>query len=116
MFDLRNSVLLTFTLLTHFLPAAQAAVSLHYFPQASCNANTDISGYTSVAAALLDTSCHLAPDGTVALYVDGVDEGCTGIQPLPEHYINADSFSPHLQRRDLRLSHGSLNHSRDLLL
>jgi hypothetical protein len=82
MLTTKISLLSTLTLV-HFLPAARAAITLHYFPQASCNTNTALSEYTSSEAASSDSACHSAPAGTAAIYIDGIDDGCTGKSPRP---------------------------------
>lgn len=69
------SMLLIFTLL---LPA-QAAITLHYFAHTACNANTAISDYTYASPAGSDSACVAAPQNAVALYVDGIDDGCTSM-------------------------------------
>lgn len=56
---------------------AQATLQLSFFEHSSCNAGTSIAQYDSPAPLQADTTCHQIQNGTVALYVDQIDEGCT---------------------------------------
>jgi len=53
-----------------------ASTTLHYFPHSSCNAGTSLSAYESPTPLSADSACHTTPDDTVAIYVDGIDDGC----------------------------------------
>ena len=64
--------------------SACAATTLHYFRHPSCNAGTDIGQYGNLDPLTSDTACHEAPDSTVALYIDGIDNGCARKTPLPK--------------------------------
>jgi hypothetical protein len=69
-------VLTVFLLLVN-LHLAGAATIIHLFAHPSCNAGTAIGApFTGDAAGA--EICQVAPNGTVALYVDGINEGCTG--------------------------------------
>lgn len=67
---------------------AQAAITVHYFNQASCNANTAQAVYTNAAPAAENTGCiDIAIAGISAIYVDGVDDGCTGMCLIFHHLL-----------------------------
>ncbi|KIW19236.1 hypothetical protein PV08_03530 [Exophiala spinifera] len=70
------ATLLAITLL--FAPhVAHAALALTFFEHSSCNAGTSFQSYNDPNALQADTSCHQLPNGTVALYVNQIDQGCT---------------------------------------
>ena len=63
-------------LLIHF---TTATTTLHFFAHTSCNADTSIG--TPFTADFADGasrgSCQATPNGTVAIYIDAVDVGCS---------------------------------------
>ena len=66
----------------------QAAVTVHYFNQASCNANTAQDVYTNAAPAAENTDCiGVAIAGISAIYVDGIDDECTGMCLIFHHIL-----------------------------
>lgn len=67
------------TLLTAFLAphVARATTALTFFEHSSCNAGTSFQSYNDPNALQADTSCHQLPNGTVAVYVNQIDDGCT---------------------------------------
>ena len=71
-------ILTTLTLLLSLLSSTLASTTVHYFPNPSCNAHTALSEDVLPGPASADTQCHYAPDETIAMYVDGIDDGCTG--------------------------------------
>ncbi|KIV82759.1 hypothetical protein PV11_04841 [Exophiala sideris] len=56
---------------------AHAATQLTFFEHSSCNAGTSFARYNDAGTLQSDTSCHQTANGTVALYVNGIDSGCT---------------------------------------
>ena len=67
---------------------AQAAITIHYFNQASCNANTAQAVYQHAAPAAQNTGCvDIGLGGISAIYVDGIDDGCTGMSLLSCHLL-----------------------------
>ncbi len=56
---------------------AHGATQLSFFEHSSCNAGTSFQSYDDPNALQADTSCHQLPNGTVALYVHQIDDGCT---------------------------------------
>ncbi|KAK5446569.1 hypothetical protein LTS15_009501 [Exophiala xenobiotica] len=56
---------------------AHAATQLSFFEHSSCNAGTSFQSYDDPNALQADTSCHQLPNGTTALYVHQIDDGCT---------------------------------------
>ncbi|KAI1619690.1 hypothetical protein EDD37DRAFT_654582 [Exophiala viscosa] len=54
-----------------------AATQITFFEHSSCNAGTSFAQYNDAGTLQSDTSCHQTPNGTVALYVNGIDSGCT---------------------------------------
>ena len=54
-----------------------AATQITFFEHSSCNAGTSFAEYNDAGTLQSDTSCHQTPNGTVALYVNGIDSGCT---------------------------------------
>jgi hypothetical protein len=72
--NLLTSVL--FLLLAHS-HLVLAKTTIHFYAHTSCNAGTAIGELFTGDAAAAET-CQFAPNSTVALYVDGIDEACTG--------------------------------------
>lgn len=61
-----------------------AATQLSFFEHNSCNAGTSFEQYTDYNVLTADTSCHQLPNGTVAFYVNQIDQGCSSeYQPRP---------------------------------
>lgn len=56
---------------------AHAATQLSFFEHSSCNTGTSFQSYDDPNALQADTSCHQLPNGTTALYVHQIDDGCT---------------------------------------
>ncbi|KAJ4524396.1 hypothetical protein HRR83_002517 [Exophiala dermatitidis] len=56
---------------------AYAATQLSFFEHNSCNAGTSFEQYTDYNVLTADTSCHQLPNGTVAFYVNQIDQGCS---------------------------------------
>ncbi|EHY56402.1 hypothetical protein ABEF92_006630 [Exophiala dermatitidis] len=54
-----------------------AATQLSFFEHNSCNAGTSFEQYTDYNVLTADTSCHQLPNGTVAFYVNQIDQGCS---------------------------------------
>lgn len=75
-FAINLPILLLFLLLarSHLVPAK---TTIHFYAHTSCNAGTAIGAPFTGDAAAAET-CQLAPNSTVALYIDGIDEACTG--------------------------------------
>ena len=62
----------------------EAAITLHYFNQAFCSANTAQAVYSNAASAAENTGCiDIGIAGITAIYVDGIDDGCTGMSFSP---------------------------------
>ncbi|KAL2401581.1 hypothetical protein ABEF93_007303 [Exophiala dermatitidis] len=57
--------------------SAYAATQLSFFEHNSCNAGTSFEQYTDYNVLTADTSCHQLPNGTVAFYVNQIDQGCS---------------------------------------
>jgi hypothetical protein len=68
--------LLLFLLLARFHLVAAKTI-IHFYAHTSCNAGTAIGAPFTGDAAAAET-CQFVPNSTVALYVDGIDEACTG--------------------------------------
>lgn len=69
-----------FVILVGLAVRAQAAITIHYFNQASCNANTAQSEYSNAAPAAETTGCtDIGVADISAIYVDGIDDGCTSM-------------------------------------
>jgi hypothetical protein len=75
-FSINLQTLVLFLLLAHF-HLASAKTIIHFFAHTSCNTGTAIGAPFTGDAAAAET-CQFAPNSTVALYVDGIDEACTG--------------------------------------
>ncbi len=54
-----------------------AVTDLTFFEHTYCNAGTLFDEYDDTNSLVADTSCHQLPNGTVALYVNEIDDGCT---------------------------------------
>ncbi|EXJ87297.1 hypothetical protein A1O3_04256, partial [Capronia epimyces CBS 606.96] len=65
---------LAVTLAPHF---AHATTQLSFFEHNSCNAGTSFEVYTDYNALTADTSCHELSNGTIAFYVNQMDQGCS---------------------------------------
>jgi hypothetical protein len=75
-FAINLQILVLFLLLAHF-HLVSAKIIIHFYAHTSCNAGTAIGPPFTGDAAAAET-CQFAPNSTVALYVDGIDEACTG--------------------------------------
>jgi len=75
-FAINLQMLVLFLLLAHF-HLVPAKTIIHFYPHTSCNAGTAIGAPFTGDAATAET-CQFAPNSTVALHVDGIDEVCTG--------------------------------------
>lgn len=75
-FAINLQILVLFLLLAHF-HLVPAKTIIHFYAHTSCNAGTAIGAPFTGDAAAAET-CQFAPNSTVALYVDGIDEACTG--------------------------------------
>ena len=75
-FAINLPILLLFLLLAHsYLVPAKTII--HFYAHTSYNAGTAI-GEPFTGDAATAATCQFAPNSTVALYVDGIDEACTG--------------------------------------
>lgn len=64
------------------IPHTVAVTTLHFFAHTSCNTGTSLSSTTiaDLSSQIGGTTvCHATPQGTVAIYVDGIDDGCVGM-------------------------------------
>jgi hypothetical protein len=75
-FIINLPILVLFLLLahSHLVPAKTI---IHFYAHTSCNVGTAIGAPFTGDAAAAET-CQFAPNSTVALYVDGINEACTG--------------------------------------
>ncbi|ETN42804.1 uncharacterized protein HMPREF1541_01962 [Cyphellophora europaea CBS 101466] len=56
---------------------ALSASNVQTFPSTNCEPGTSLSVYNSDAAGSEDQDCKTAPEGTTAIWVETLDEGCT---------------------------------------
>ncbi|KIV95778.1 hypothetical protein PV10_03393 [Exophiala mesophila] len=72
-----RSILLTSLLSSPLIPRVSGANVFSYFQLSSCNAGTAFYQYSDPNNLVHDINCHQVPNGTVAMYIDELDEGCT---------------------------------------
>lgn len=68
---------LSLSLLAVFVSHAVAATNVQSFPEANCNPGTSTFVYASDQAGAEDIECKTPPDGTIAIWIESLDAGCT---------------------------------------
>lgn len=70
---------LCIALMTTLVNQAVASTNVQFFPATNCEpGTTSLPVYTSDKTAAEDADCKSAPGGTIAVWVESLDAGCTG--------------------------------------
>jgi hypothetical protein len=72
-----RSLFISASISSSIVSQAYASTQFSFFEHSSCNAGTAFYQITDPNPLTSDMNCHQMPSGSVAIYIDDIDDGCT---------------------------------------